>query len=258
MRLFHLFHCVHCFPNKNDSLGKEQYYAEIINDQFVSSFTCSEGHENIIIIASHRYEILYLIGCRALIDGYYREAISSFSASLERIYEVFIKAKLISEGMSKDEIEQTVWKHVSSQSERQLGAFIFLFTQHFKTQPELLPNDLVKLRNEVIHKGKIPTKDEAIKYGQKILELITGYLKKLNSEEELALFFNTLCLTDTEEQKKAVKDKTYSSIFTPYSMLTKYRYSKDRPDLKHELEILEKNKFIHDLKDNVNDKHPQS
>ena len=181
MRLFHLFHCVHCFPNKNDSLGKERYYAEIINDQFVSSFTCSEGHENIIIIASHRYEILYLIGCRALIDGYYREAISSFSASLERIYEVFIKAKLISEGMSKDEIEQTAWKHVSSQSERQLGAFLFLFTQHFKTQPELLSNDLVKLRNKVIHKGKIPTKDEAIEYGQKILELFTGYLKKLNS-----------------------------------------------------------------------------
>lgn len=160
--------------------------------------------------------------------------------------------------MSKDEIEQTAWKHVSSQSERQLGAFIFLFTQHFKTQPELLSNDLVKLRNKVIHKGKIPTKDEAIEYGQKILELITGYLKKLNSEKELAFFFDTLCLTDTKEQEKVVKDKAYSRTFSLNSMFTKYRYSEDTPDLKHELEILEKNKFIHDLKDNVNDKHPQS
>ena len=41
-------------------------------------------------------------------------------------------------------------------------------------------------------------------------------------------------------------------------MFTKYRYSEDTPDLEHELEILRKNKFIHDLKDNVNDKHPQS
>lgn len=77
---------------------------------------------------------------------------------------------------------------VSSQSERQLGAFIFLFTQHFKTKPELLHDNLVKLRNEVIHKGKIPTKDEAIKYGQEILELITGYLKKLIQNKDLIYF----------------------------------------------------------------------
>ena len=256
MRLLHLFHCIHCSPNQDDSSEKEGYYAEIINDQFVSSFTCSEGHENIIIIASHRYEILYLIGCRALIDGYYREAISSFSASLERIYEVFIKAKLLTDSVSEESMKGA-WKKVSSQSERQLGAFIFLFTQHFKTKPELLHDNLVKLRNEVIHKGKIPTKDEAIKYGQEILELITEYLKKINSEQRLNLFFNTLCLTDTEEQKAVVKDKTYSRIFSLNSMFTKYRYSEDTPDLEHELEILKKNKFIHDLKDNVNDKYPQ-
>lgn len=109
MRLLHLFHCIHCSPNQDDSSEKEGYYAEIINDQFVSSFTCSEGHENIIIIASHRYEILYLIGCRALIDGYYREAISSFSASLERIYEVFIKAKLLTDSVSEESMKGA-WK----------------------------------------------------------------------------------------------------------------------------------------------------
>jgi hypothetical protein len=39
--------------------------------------------------------VLFDIGANAVVDGYYREAITSFSASLERFYEYFLGALLL-------------------------------------------------------------------------------------------------------------------------------------------------------------------
>ncbi|WP_238149349.1 hypothetical protein [Arsenophonus endosymbiont of Aleurodicus floccissimus] len=71
------------------------------------------------------------------------------------------------------------WKEVSNQSERQLGAFIFLHLQETGSKPILLSNNKIKLRNEVIHKGKIPSKDQAIDYGQAILDVVSPLLNRL-------------------------------------------------------------------------------
>lgn len=141
---------------------------------------CPKGHKSITILQQQKFEVLFEIGAYAIIDGYYREAVSSFTSSLERFYEFFIHAVLLEKKVAQEDFKQT-WKLVSNQSERQLGAFIFLYLMEFDQPPRLLSNANVRFRNEVIHKGKIPTQRESLDYGQTVLDLIYPILEETKS-----------------------------------------------------------------------------
>lgn len=114
----------------------------------------------------------------ALADDYYREAVGSFAASYERFMELFIRIVLKANGTPDDELANG-WKKISRQSERQLGAFITLFVLEFGTQPPLLANAHIELRNNVIHQGYCPTKEECLKYGRAVLDSIRQTIKVL-------------------------------------------------------------------------------
>lgn len=142
---------------------------------------CPKGHSSITLLQQQKFEILFDIGAYAIVDGYYREAVSSFTSALERFYEFFIKVLCISKNIDWAKTQEA-WKEVSNQSERQLGAFIFLHLQETGSKPTLLSNNKIKFRNEVIHKGKIPTKEQAIEYGQAVIGVVRPLLKKLKEE----------------------------------------------------------------------------
>ena len=141
--------------------------------------TCPKGHQSVVILQNQLFELLYDIGAYAILDGYYREAVSSFSSSLERFYEFFIKVICIEKNLDEEQF-QRAWKQISNQSERQLGAFVFLFLSEVEKSPKLLTQPNVKFRNDVIHKGKIPTRRQALGFGQEVLELIRSGLRELN------------------------------------------------------------------------------
>lgn len=140
--------------------------------------TCSFGHATVTVLQQQKFEILFDIGAHAILDGYYREAVSSFTSSLERFYEFAIRI-FLDKSTGSDDLFQTVWKNVSSQSERQLGAFIFLWATHFQEAALLLPQSMITFRNEVIHKGKIPSRDEATRYGNSVLAVLRPKLQTL-------------------------------------------------------------------------------
>ena len=142
-----------------------------LNDSGRYELVCDYGHSTIASLQVEKFKILYEVGAHAILDGYYREAVTSFTASLERFYEFFIRAKMLEENHTTKSIS-TMWKLVSSQSERQLGAFIFLYSQSFGCPPELLTTSKITFRNEVVHKGKIPSRQEALDYGEAILDVI--------------------------------------------------------------------------------------
>ena len=142
--------------------------------------TCSNGHSQTTFLQEQKFEVLFDIGANAILDGYYREAVSSFTSSLERFYEFVIKLACAHEEMSHD-IYTKCWKSVSNQSERQLGAYIFLWGVYIKNPPLLLKNKDISFRNSVIHKGKIPTKEEAESYGAKVYELIANGLAEIRA-----------------------------------------------------------------------------
>lgn len=167
MRL--LIPCMQCFQE----FGKptEEFSHVEFRDDGRYEIQCSFGHETTTILQQQKFEVLFDIGAHAIIDSYYREAVSSFTSSLERFYEFSLRVFLENSSKS-DALFQSSWKRVVSQSERQLGAFVFLWASNFKEPPELLSNAQVSFRNDVIHKGKIPTRDEAIKYGNSVLSVL--------------------------------------------------------------------------------------
>lgn len=176
---------------------------------------CPKGHSSITLLQQQKFEILFDIGAYAISDGYYREAVSSFTSALERFYEFFIKVVCISKKIDKEKIEEA-WKDIASQSERQLGAFTFIHLLETGSKPRLLNNSKVKFRNEVIHKGKIPSKEQAISYGQAALDVIRPLLNKLKNEYSEAVgiaTFNHLSNTrNSSDDGLAVSTMCISTI----------------------------------------------
>ena len=155
---------------------------EPVNNDGLYKVNCHKGHQSLTVIDNINFEILFDYSINAIADGYYREAVSSFTSAMERYYEFFIKVVLKASGNSFSDIDN-IWKTISHQSERQLGAYVILYSQTFLEESDLLNNNKeTKFRNSVIHKGYIPSKDEAVNFGNRVMEIIEGSLIKLKSK----------------------------------------------------------------------------
>jgi len=144
-------------------------------------FTCENGHRTTTILQQERFEILFDIGGHAILDGYYREAVSSFTSSLEQFYEFFVKVVLLNRKVDIGSLE-TTRKQIAKQSERQMGAFVITYLSEFGQPPTLLSNSKVQFRNDVIHRGRIPSRQQALDYGQAVLDLIRPQLIQLRDK----------------------------------------------------------------------------
>lgn len=166
----------------------------MIHDSGVHDITCPKGHEYSVVLNAAKYEILFDVGMNALNDGYTRESVSSFASSLERFYEFFIKFQVLNCGSSQ-ELADKAWKTVSNQSERQLGAFTYLYLFNFGDLPPELGNDDRGFRNKVVHKGYIPSTKEALEFGRVVYNHIIAVIAKLEEKygyRKLYEFYSTL------------------------------------------------------------------
>jgi len=174
-----LISCMQCF--QETGTPSLHFSRPEIRDDGIYENRCPAGHDTTTFLQQQKFEVLFEVGANAILDGYYREAVSSFTSSLERFYEYALRI-LLSRPSNSDDLFNICWKEASSQSERQLGAFVFVWATNFGEAPALLPNALVKFRNEVIHKGKIPTKEEALRYGNAVLGVLRPKLYALKAE----------------------------------------------------------------------------
>jgi hypothetical protein len=172
-------HCQKCTEGVTDPIEFQKHIIFLhVTDSTVYKIECSKGHSDLLLLKHFSYEILFEIAVQAIEDGYFREAISSFSSSLERFYEFFIKFSAVQDGeLSLLEVDEA-WKVISSSSERQLGSYVFCYLMYFGNSPKILKDKWRSLRNKVVHKGYIPTEQEALNFGkevyQKILEVLLG------------------------------------------------------------------------------------
>ena len=173
---------------------------------------CLHDHRTTIVLQQQRFEILFDIGAFAILDGYYREAIVSFTSALERFYEFTIRALCLHSGIELEQID-ALWKTISNQSERQLGAFIFLWASHLGSTPPTLTNKKISFRNKVIHQGKIPTYDEAFGYGELIYDMISGAIASMR-EFGLETAIKQLQLEHIMTVQKTVKNQAEISIMS--------------------------------------------
>lgn len=143
-----------------------QFYKVPVNEEGVYNFTCYKGHETTAISAYDKYQILFQMAANALLDGYYFEAVGCFIASVERFREWTIKFIWYLNGIGEEKYVELWKKQLKNFSERQLGAFSSMFINHFKEAPLIFDDKQNKFRNSVLHKGKIPTKDETYEFGE--------------------------------------------------------------------------------------------
>jgi hypothetical protein len=185
-----------------------------VRDEDLYKYECSRNHTNLYFLKNEKFELLLESAFHAINDGYYREAISSLSASLERLQEYLIKV-LFRKHNRSEEVFNSAWKKVSQQSERQLGAFIFLYVKEFTSLPDNLSDNERKFRNDVIHKGKFPTYEETLKYGQRILNVIYENLNQVIGKLEYVI-------REMSEEKQQVMMRKFEELgVDPFTHLSK-------------------------------------
>ncbi len=195
---FRLVPCIQCEKEKLE----ERYLIEDVElrDDLALDVSCPHGHKTLIVWEVQKFEILFQMGSLALLDGYYREAISSFAAAHERFHEFCIKIFLTSSDVKRDEFVGT-WKLVSNQSERQLGAYYFLHLLYFNTAPPVNPK-MIEFRNNVIHKGFIPSHSQASSYAEYVYDYIIEAVHRMRPKCNDAM--ETVIKTDLQEMQQSV------------------------------------------------------
>lgn len=201
-----------------------EYQPVEIRDDGLYSSTCSHGHTTLTVIQQQKFEILFDFGSMALIDGYHREAITSMAASLERFYEFFITVTCLKHKIDITNFKHT-WKHVSAQSERQYGAYLFSYLiDHNGEEPPVIDNEKPILqgisknqtknwkefRNAVVHKGYIPSKAETLAYGNIIYHHMNKLIEDL--KDRSSDFIREATFHHISRAKKSVNDSVVSTM----------------------------------------------
>jgi hypothetical protein len=158
--------------------GVGTWFVDTIRDDGFYDWKCPNSHDLFIGLQTLRHEMLFEIALNAMVDHYYREAVSSFAASMERYFEFAIRVISQKHGVQGTVFDEG-WKRVSSRSERQIGAYIFLHMVEFGNPPRLLSNKLTEFRNDVIHNGLLPQKKETIAFGEAVYEVIQEGIRHL-------------------------------------------------------------------------------
>lgn len=184
-----LLNCVHCLV---DDQSTNLVDVDLRDDGFYE-LTCSKGHRSANLLQNQKYQLLFESGALALLDGHTREAVSGFASALERFLEFYIKVICLEHNIAYEDVENC-WKDVKKQSERQLGAFIFLYlleteqpTQFLKKRVTRIGNesrDIQAFRNDVIHAGYIPTHDEVVQYGEHVFDTIESILGEMGPKSD--------------------------------------------------------------------------
>ncbi|SMB90449.1 hypothetical protein [Deinococcus hopiensis] len=158
-------------------------------DSAVHDLSCSQcGSRFCVFVRKHKFEVLFDLGTRALMDGYAREAVASFAASLERFFEFYVRAYALERQAGTEggfgaalKAWEGTWRHVSSQSERQMGMMALAYLLREGREPDFLtPKALgVDFRNRVIHRGYLPRREEVDAYAARVFALIDRLLVEL-------------------------------------------------------------------------------
>lgn len=99
--------CMQCFQE----FGKPTEEFSHVDFRYDGRYAiqCSFGHETIDILQKQKFKVFFEINAHAIIDGYFREAMSTFASGLERFYEFSLRVFLEYSSMP-DALFQSYWK----------------------------------------------------------------------------------------------------------------------------------------------------
>lgn len=211
--------CFTCFEEKGIPRFST-FSMQNIPPNGVAFNTCDKGHLSAFVTQAHQFELLSEIAVKAIEDGYYRESVASFAAALERLYEFYVEITSSSNDVDLSEFK-AAWKHVSRQSERQLGAFVACYLIENRTAPPMLTQKAVEFRNKVIHQGLIPDKAQAIDFGQAVADCALPVVRLLKTERYKAMLLGAVGKLVRERRKIALAKGANVSVgagTSPFSL----------------------------------------
>lgn len=170
--------------------------------------TCPNGHRHRYTLSNHLYQVLFQQATYCLQDGYYRESILTYHTALERFFEYCTEVLCYSTG--NIELFDDIWKKgIKDYSERQFGAYYLTWYITTGTMPELLDVNKVKIRNDVVHKGKLSSATQAKTYGEYIFNYIRNAENKLHEllGDKIGICEATVIMRNCKKEfEKAMKD----------------------------------------------------
>lgn len=156
---------------------------EQFNDRNCYQTECSKGHKTNLIIQNEMYEIHFDFGVMFYEKEMYRPAFLEFVAALEAFIQ-YGNIYMLGDG-TYDEYKAML-ESVVKLSERQLGGFLYMYYNNFRKKAPI-KSDMAGLRNNVIHNGHFPTKEETKEYGEYVLNFIRTVLIDFSTIESNAM-----------------------------------------------------------------------
>jgi hypothetical protein len=211
--------CFQCFEENGIPRLSTFSMQRIPHDGIVFN-TCDRGHFSAFVSQQQQFEALSEIAIQAIFDGYYRESVVSFAAALERLYEFYVEVICCYRGICHGEYS-IAWKALKTQSERQLGAFCICYLLENSAPAKLLSVKSVEFRNKVIHQGLLPSRDEAVQFGQAVADCGFPLLKMLKSGQYASALNNSISRLIGARSKVARAKGAHVSVGTgssPFSL----------------------------------------
>lgn len=242
-------HCSSCPQINNPSPFKIELP---ISDDLYYTFTCDNGHFNKYSVGNTRYGLLFESGLYAFLDGYNREAVSSFYVALERFYEYIVSMCFVYDcNFSFSDLENL--KKTVYLSERMYGVFCSVYMMKFKKafvpfdNKDFLKeinvsfpgfeNSPVKFRNKIIHEGYIPSEQEILNYAKAVSTFIIKITNDICDIDPKA-FFNFHMLNIQQKREKGKDDYTISNIILPTYIGNIMVFEKRETDIETHLEYV--------------------
>jgi hypothetical protein len=174
--------CMQCLNERlqENGLPDGTLYPAELQESGAYAIRCRFDHSTITLLQEQKFELLAELAANALLDGYPREAVLSMAAAVERFQEFYIRVIASEKGIETAPFD-AAWKPMSQLSERQLGAYIMLYTMETRRPPPILTDRTKQIRNEVAHKGVIPSREKAIEFGDAALAVIHPVLHELRA-----------------------------------------------------------------------------
>ena len=169
----------------------EDWYLADIEEDNAYVEKSRNGHVMRMSLQNVRFELLYESGIVATLVGFHREAVSSIAAALERFYEFAVEVFAQRAGVEAT-VQEAAWSVIKKNSERQFGAFQYLYLVNFKnpfmTKKEAAAyEEQFGFRNKVIHAGYFPNHKEVLALARYVYNLIYDLRAKRVELDEAAV-----------------------------------------------------------------------
>lgn len=212
-----------------------------VNDERFFKMTCPSGHETLTVIQQPKHEVLFELGMNALVDGYRREAVTSFASCLENFYEFCISQVSLYKGVDRASLDAG-WKYMAKQSERQLGAFVMLWLNYFGSAPTLLSDKSRSFRNRVVHQGYIPGLEETLAFGDDIVACVASNLRDMQHHlgDDLDAIFTSEFIERAASQNQRVMTQSISTTIGWAGLI-----QNEKVNLRARLDAINKGKVIY-------------